>query len=196
VPDFDPLRQSGIDHQSHLCIPSPGLARSTLKKRLLRAIQTNPIISCVIYLPFTQIRPGVIDCGATHWETLNLLEVGTRVPQACRRANCRSCREGGEATVYDDIQPQRWSKLVVNAGWSPITALSLCSDADFLRSSPGAVDLVRRVMFEVVALARALKIEGIDEDLAEPQLNRHWARTGRQRTFNADGCKGRPPFWG
>ena len=62
-----------------------------------------------------------------------------------------------------------------------------------MRSSPGAVDLVRNVMFEVVALARALNIEGIDENLAELQLNRHRARTvGKEFSMLTDVREGRP----
>lgn len=160
----------------------------------------NPILSGVVYLPATQIRPGVIDYGATLKETLNKLELGTypaSAPashkQAAEKFAALIQKGGGEAEVYDDIQPQRWSKLVVNASWNPITALSLCSDADFLRSSPGAVDLVRDVMFEVVALAKAMKIEGVTGDVAEEQLNRHRARTiGKEPSMLTDVREGRP----
>ena len=160
----------------------------------------HPVISCVVYLPSTQIRPGVIDYGATQKETLNMLELGT-YPAAAPESHKRAAEHfaalvvkgGGGAMVYDDIQPQRWSKLVVNASWSPITALSLCSDADFLRSSPGALDLVRRVMFEVVALASALKIEGVTEEVAEEHLNRHRKRTvGKEPSMLTDVREGRP----
>ena len=160
----------------------------------------NPIISCVVYLPTTQIRPGVIDYGATQKETLNMLELGTypaSAPEPHKHAAEQFAalvqKGGGGAKVYDDIQPQRWSKLVVNASWNPIAALSLSSDADFLRSSPGAVDLVRNVMFEVVALARALKIEGVTEEVAEEHLNRHLKRTvGKEPSMLTDVREGRP----
>jgi 2-dehydropantoate 2-reductase len=171
-----------------------------IEEEVAASYPNNPIISCVVYLPCTQIHPGVIDYGATQKETLNLLELGTYpalAPEFHKRAAEQIAalveKGGGVAKVYDDIQPQRWSKLVVNASWNPITALSLCSDADFLRSSPGAVDLVRSVMFEVVALARTLKIEGINEDLAERQLQRHRVRTvGKEPSMLTDVKEGRP----
>jgi 2-dehydropantoate 2-reductase len=160
----------------------------------------SPILSCVVYLPATQVRAGVVDYGATLKETLNMLELGT-YPASAPASHKRAAEQfaalvekgGGAAKVFDDIQPQRWSKLVVNASWNPITALTLCSDADFLRSSPGAVDLVRSVMFEVVALARAAKIEGVTEELAEEHLNRHRARTiGKEPSMLTDVREGRP----
>ena len=178
------LVQNGIDIEAEVAATYPD----------------NPVISCVVYLPSTQIRPGIIDYGATQNETLNMLELGT-YPAAAPASHKRAAEQfaalvvkgGGGAKVYDDIEPQRWSKLVVNASWSPITALSLCSDADFLRSSPGALDLVRSVMFEVVALARALKIKGVTEEVAEEQLSRHRKRTvGKEPSMLTDVREGRP----
>ena len=48
-----------------------------IEEEVAASYPNNPIISCVIYLPCTQIRPGVIDYGATQKETQNLLELGT-----------------------------------------------------------------------------------------------------------------------
>jgi 2-dehydropantoate 2-reductase len=178
------LIQNGIDIEAEVAASYP----------------ETPILSGVVYLPATQIRPGVIDYGASQKETLNRLEIGTypaSAPashkQAAEKFAALIQKGGGGAEVYDDIQPRRWSKLVVNASWNPITALSLCSDADFLRSSPGAVDLVRNVMCEVVALAKAMKIEGVTEDVAEKQLSRHRARTiGKEPSMLTDVREGRP----
>ena len=178
------LVQNGIDIEAEVAASYPN----------------NPIISCVVYLPSTQIRPGVIDYGATQKETLNMLELGTypaSAPESHKRAAEQFAalvqKGGGGAEVYDDIQPQRWSKLVMNASWNPITALSLCSDTDFLRSSPDAVYLVRNVMFEVLALARVLKIEGVTEEVAEEHLGRHRARTiGKEPSMLTDVREGRP----
>lgn len=178
------LIQNGIDIEAEVATTYP----------------KNPILSCVVYLPTTQIRPGVIDYGATQKETLNMLELGT-YPASAPSSHKLAAEQlaalvqkgGGEAQVYDNIQPQRWSKLVVNASWNPITALSLCSDADFLRSSPSAVELVRNVMYEVVDLARAVKIEGVTKEVADKHLSRHCARTaGKEPSMLTDVREGRP----
>jgi 2-dehydropantoate 2-reductase len=151
-----------------------------IEQEVAKAFPENPILSCVVYLPSTQTEPGVIHYS----EMMNLLEIGTypvNAPESHKRAAEQFgelvIKGGGDAKVYDDIQPLRWSKLIINASWNPISALSLCTDADFLRSSPHAVDFVWAVMKEIVGLAQALKIEGIDENLAEWQLSRAKKRT-------------------
>lgn len=171
-----------------------------IEDEIAGAYPDNPLLSCVVYLPATQIRPGVIDYGATQKETLNMLEIGTypaTAPEAHKRAAHQLCAlveaGGGVAKVFDDVQPKRWSKLIVNASLNPITALSLCNDADFIRSSPGAVELIRNVMMEVVSIAKALGVQGIDEEVAETHLTRHRARTvGKEPSMMVDVLNGRP----
>lgn len=164
------------------------------------AFPDNPLLSTVVYLPSTQTSPGVIDYGFSQNETLNLLEIGT-YPSAAPRAHKAAATSlaelvnagGGVAEVFNDVQTQRWSKLVVNASWNPITALSLSTDADFLRSSPYAKKLVQNVMYEVVAIAQALGIEGVTRELADEHLARHAKRTvGKAPSMLVDVQEGRP----
>jgi 2-dehydropantoate 2-reductase len=143
------------------------------------AFPDNPLLSTVVYVPSTQTSPGVIDYGYTQNDMLNLLEIGT-YPSAAPPPHKAAATHlaslvtsgGGIAQVFDDVQTQRWSKLVVNASWNPITALSLSTHSDFIRSSPYAKALVRNVMYEVVSIAQALNIKGITRELAEEHLAR------------------------
>ena len=171
-----------------------------IEEEIAAVFPSNPILSTVVYMPTTQIRPGVIDYAWTQKETLNMLEIGTypaSAPQSHQDAANRLAelieKGGGGAKVFEDVQTARWSKLIVNAAWNPITALSLSNDADFLRSSPGAVNFVRNVMLEVVEVAKALNVQGIDADLAEEHLNRHRKRTvGKEPSMMVDVLNNRP----
>jgi 2-dehydropantoate 2-reductase len=159
----------------------------------------NPLLSCVVYMPATQTAPGILHYG----EMLNNLEIGTfpsTAPPPHKAAAERLAdlvrAGGGEAVVYDDIQVPRWSKIIVNASWNPICALSLCTDADFLTSSsPYAMELVWGVMMEIVNLAQVLKIPGIDEGAAKWQLQRAKDRVrdraGREMSMLQDVKAGR-----
>lgn len=170
-----------------------------IEEEIAVSFPANPLLSCVAYIPVAQTGPGIIH----HMETLDLLEIGT-YPASASQSHKRMAQQfaalvnegGGDAQIYDDVQPCRWSKLIVNASWNPIGALSMCSDVDFLCSSPGAIELVRGVMLEIVALAQALKIQGIDESLAEWHLERVRKRVekggGVETSMLADVRNGRP----
>lgn len=85
---------------------------------------------------------------------------------------------GSEATWYDDVQEKRWNKLMLNASWNPICALTLSRDAAFLLASPGADKVVQDVMLEVVAIAQRLGYHSITAEAAKEQLKRANARIG------------------
>ncbi|RHZ46633.1 ketopantoate reductase family protein [Aspergillus thermomutatus] len=159
----------------------------------------NPILSGVIYLPSTQTGPGIID----YPEMLNLLELGTypaNAPATHKAAASKLVdlmnQGGGEAKLHDDIQIARWTKLLVNASWNPICALSMCSDGDFLfTSEPFAFELVWGIMMEIVALAKKVGIPGVDEEAARVRLQTATRRaetgTGRDPSMLQDVKQGR-----
>jgi len=143
---------------------------------------STPLLSCVVYMPVTQTSPGIIE----HIEPLESLEIGTypATASAEHKASAQRFRElvkkgGGNAEVYDDIQERRWLKLVVNAVWNPICALSRSPDASVLAASEGAVDVVWEVMLEVVATAQAYGYTAVDEEKARWQIARAKGRLER-----------------
>ncbi|GLB20923.1 hypothetical protein AtubIFM61612_010871 [Aspergillus tubingensis] len=171
-----------------------------IEKDIADAFPSNPVISGVVYLPTVQTEAGVID----HAEPLDLLELGTypaRAPEEHRQAAKKfvelMIKGGGDAVLFEDIQEARWAKLLLNAAWNPICALSLCTDGGFLLTSePFARDLAWGIMMEIVALARAVGIAGVDEEAAKKRFalaeRRAKEGTGREMSMLQDVKMGRP----
>lgn len=159
------------------------------------AFPSNPILSCVVYLPATQVSPGTIE----HRE-IELLHIGT-YPSTAPPAHKESADNlaallhagGASAKVHDDVQQQRWSKLLVNAAWNPICALSRSRDAQFLQSSSYASDLIKGVMLEIAAVAQASGYPSISPSVVEHQISRATARSlpGVEPSMLADAVAGR-----
>ena len=155
----------------------------------------NPILSGVVYLPATQTAPAII----AHKE-VELLYIGT-FPTRAPDAHKASVREfasiinagGGTVEVREDVQEARWSKLMVNAAWNPTCAITRLRDAQFLKSSPGALDFVRNVMLEVASIAQAVGYTKINAEKVESQINRAVARDlpGVEPSMLADVLAGR-----
>lgn len=171
-----------------------------IEDEVAREFPNNPILSGVIYCPTTQIEPGVVE----YPEMMNLLEVGTYPANApaSHQAKARQLAEfmikaGGGAVVHDNIQIPRWQKIVHNAAWNSICALTLCTDGGFLSTSdPFACDLAKGVMLEVVALAKTIGIPNIDESTAEEKfsigMKRMELNAGRAPSMLQDVRQGRP----
>jgi 2-dehydropantoate 2-reductase len=158
-----------------------------------QAFPNNTIVSCVVYMPATQRPAGVI----THGE-IELLELGTYPAsrQSEHAANLAALLKSAGATVklYEDIQKQRWLKLIINAPWNPLCAITMCTDVELMRSSPHATALVRDIMLEVAGIAAAHG-HPISYELVDFQLGRAQARiptnTGVEPSMLQDAKDGR-----
>lgn len=156
---------------------------------------SNPLLSTVVYLPATQTSPAVI----AHKE-VERLHVGT-YPSSAPESHQFSAQRfvdlltsaNATAIYHSDIQFERWSKLLVNASWNPICALSRCTDANFFLSSPGAHDYVRDVMLEIASIAQAYGYDSINTELVDLQIGRAAVREppGVEPSMMADALAGR-----
>lgn len=158
----------------------------------------NPVLSTVVYLPATQVEPGVIE----HQE-VELLHIGTYPASAPgpHKAAARAFSDllttaGASSQVHDDVQAERWSKLIVNASWNSICALTRCRDVPLLgvsNQSGGFAGFVRGVMLEIAATAQACGYGDINEELVDFQLRRASVRRlpGIQPSMMADALAGR-----
>ncbi|EGP85358.1 uncharacterized protein MYCGRDRAFT_74764 [Zymoseptoria tritici IPO323] len=141
----------------------------------------NTIISGVVYLPTTQVSPGIVEHGAP----LEIFELGTFPHNASDEAKAQTKRlselflaGGGNAPVHSgDIQERRWNKLSLNASLNPITALTLCDDANFIRSSDHALDMIKNVMSEVGSIAAAAgHPNAVSKESIDDHMKRHVER--------------------
>ncbi|KAK3110431.1 hypothetical protein LTR53_015288 [Teratosphaeriaceae sp. CCFEE 6253] len=154
-----------------------------IENEYAEAFPENPLLSCAVYLPTTQVEPGKIQMAFTE-----LLEMGTfpasayesipAVKDAADTLLALLQKGGSNVHLYPDIQEKRWNKLLLNASWNPICALTLSRDVAFLASSPAGEKLVGKVMQEVVAISQALGYTAITTAMAEDQMKRATDRTG------------------
>lgn len=158
----------------------------------------NPILTTVVYLPATQVEPGVIE----HQE-VEMLHIGTYPASAPppHKAAAQAFSDlltaaKASSKVHDDVQAERWSKLIVNASWNSICALTRCRDRqllDITNQSGAYKGFIRGVMLEIAATAQAYGYKDINEELVDFQLGRACVRQlpGIQPSMMADALAGR-----
>jgi len=160
------------------------------------AFPTTTIISGVAYVPTTQISPGVFSHSDV--ERLHLGLYGADQPShaVARLESFASLirRGGGTAILENDIQVERWRKIVANGAINPVCALSRCRDGQLKRVAPLASDLLKNVMLEIVAVADAAGYgKVVSAETVETQLARSLSRPypGVQPSMMADVLDGR-----
>jgi 2-dehydropantoate 2-reductase len=169
-----------------------------IEEEYAAAYPGNTIISGVVYLPTTQVQPGIVEMGP-----LEFFQIGTYPATAPAPAQKQAedfaaiyTAAGATCKVFPDIQLQRWIKLSVNAAWNPMTALTLCDDANLLRSSPGAATMIANVMREVGHVAAAAGYPtAITEEEIQLQMKRSLERLktgGKEPSMLTDVRHGRP----
>lgn len=134
----------------------------------------NSLLSTVVYLPATQISPAVVQ----HRE-VELLHVGTYPADSPRPAKeaaqafvdlLRSA--GATAKLHEDVQFERWSKLLVNTSWNPICALTRLRDRQFIEVDEDVPSFIKDVMMEIASVAQAYGHSQINEELVDFQIGR------------------------
>ena len=118
---------------------------------------------------------------------LERFEIGTypAIASAAAKARAQAFSDifkagGATCPVFDDIQARRWIKLAVNAAWNPSSALTLCDDGNFLRSSDLADNMIVKLMREVGEVASAAGYPGV---ITEEEITSQMSRSrGRLKT--------------
>lgn len=112
------------------------------------------VISGVVYMPTSRTSPTSVK----HTETESLfLAQSPYGPNHNHAKKLSAILRAGGATVKNcqDIQGERWKKIVANGTWNPLCALSRCRDLQLLAASPLASKVVHEIMKEVCAVAAA-----------------------------------------
>ncbi|KAJ5160949.1 uncharacterized protein N7482_007953 [Penicillium canariense] len=93
--------------------------------------------------------------------------------------------------VYEDMQQQRWEKVVWNVAWNSLTTLTMVDTQTWLHSSTDAEPFTRQLMREVINIGRACGVPLADE-LIEQLMDKINAMPGIGSSMQTD-CKcGRP----
>ncbi|KAJ5489776.1 hypothetical protein N7539_004666 [Penicillium diatomitis] len=157
--------------------------------------KTDYLLICQTWVGATQTRPGVVN----HTKSENL-QIGTfpnpHLDQtiATKRLNeFAALLEHGKTRfqICDDIQQKRWEKVVWNAAWNSLTTLTMVDTQTWLHSSPDAEPFTRKLMFEVITIARACGVP-LGDDLIDQQMAKIKAMPGIGSSMQVDRKNGRP----
>jgi 2-dehydropantoate 2-reductase len=101
-------------------------------------------------------------------------------------------KEGGTPVeVKDDIQVQRWEKVVWNVAWNTLTTLTMVDTHSWLDSSALATPMTEALMREVIAVGRASGV-ALDDTLVDRLLTKIRGMPPIGSSMQTDARAGRP----
>lgn len=100
--------------------------------------------------------------------------------------------EGGTVfQVVDNVQIQRWEKVVWNVAWNSITTLTMVDTQAWLASSSNATPMSRQLMAEVIDVAQKAGVP-LKYELIDRLMDKILAMPGIGSSMQADAKNGRP----
>ena len=127
-----------------------------VERAFREAFPRTAIISAVAYLPTTQTSQGVFSHSEVELLYLGLYDqkpntADWNMPLSAFAQQVKA--GGGTAVITQDIQEQRWTKILANGAINPICALSRCRDRQLIELSSLAAELIKSVMLEIAKVA-------------------------------------------
>jgi len=143
---------------------------------IARAIDPQRVIGCIVYPATSLVSPGVV--RHTEGERFSLGELDGSQSPRCVELSHALVSAGLKAPVQPKIRSELWLKLLGNAVFNPLSALTRATLGD-MAQSPVVADVVRAAMQEVDAVAGRL---GIDISVSIDQRIKGAARVGDHKT--------------
>lgn len=143
---------------------------------IARAIDPNRVIACVVYPATSLVAPGVVRHVEGERFSLGELE-GSQTERIVALSGLLTAA-GLKAPVQPRIRQELWVKLMGNAVFNPLSALTRAS-LGVMAESPVLAPVVRAAMEEVDAVAGRL---GIEIPVSIDQRIRGAARVGDHKT--------------
>jgi 2-dehydropantoate 2-reductase len=156
--------------------------------KIAAAIEPERVIGCVIYASTEIEAPGVV--RHTEGTRFSLGELDRSHSERAQRISADLVAGGLRAPVEDDIRRDIWLKLLGNASFNPISALTRATLVD-MTNDAGVEPLVREMMEETMAVAHAL---GITFDITIEKRIDGARRVGAHKTSMLQDLEARKPL--
>ena len=123
---------------------------------IAQSIPLRQVVGCVVYPAATIVEPGVIE--HKEGDRFSLGEPDGSKSERVQLIAGMLAAAGFKAPVQPRLRSEIWLKLLGNATLNPVSAVTGATMADMFRTE-GSRELIRTLMEEVAAVAKALDVE-------------------------------------
>ncbi|KEF62460.1 2-dehydropantoate 2-reductase [Exophiala aquamarina CBS 119918] len=155
------------------------------------AFPKNVILSCVVWVGAGQSQPGIIEHRASENTEIGIFpnEALEATFEKAKLDEFTSLLSAGKTpfTVEENIQIQRWEKVVWNCAWNSLTTLTMLDTHAWLKSSDTSTPMTRTLMREVIDVGRKAGVP-LEYKLIDTLIDRILAMTTIGSSMQVD-CK-------
>lgn len=126
--------------------------------RLARTFPVETIIGSLIFKPCDMVEPGKLSHTAAPSDRLVIGEVDNLMTSRLERIAADMIGSGLKCEISSDIRKSKWTKLLNNAVWNPLCALTQSGNHQIAAFDPTR-ELAAAMIAEAKAVARSLDIE-------------------------------------
>ena len=120
------------------------------------AIEARRVVGSIVYFSTEISEPGVIE--HTKGNRISLGEPDGTRSDRCRRIAEALVASGLRCPITTHIREEIWVKILGNASFNPVSALTRATLVQMVRD-PGTAELIRNIMLEVESVSRKLGLE-------------------------------------
>ncbi|KAI2626735.1 2-dehydropantoate 2-reductase [Hypoxylon sp. NC1633] len=160
-----------------------------------KAFPGSTILSCVTWVGASQPIPGKVEHMKSEDMQMGLFANPTvdETVEKQRLETFAALLKHGKTVfqVVPNIQVQRWEKVVWNVAWNSLTTLTMLDTHSWLSSSADATPMTRKLMTEVIDVARACDVP-IKYSLVDQLMDKILAMPPIGSSMQADAKNGKP----
>lgn len=176
--DLPAIIKSAVGPQTAIALIQNGVE---IEEKIASAFPENRTISGLVFVCVSREAPGKI--RHLDYGRMVLGDYPTGISQKTEELARLFQASGVPCSSSEDIVRDRWEKLVWNAPFSPLSVLGGGMDTNKIMGSEESVNLVRKVMEEVCAVARAW-----GHDLSASVVEKNIEDTMKMRPYKTSMC--------
>ncbi len=161
---------------------------------LAKTFEPEMIIGGTSLKPTDLVEPGRIRLSDAETDALVIGEIDNRITPRVQAIADMATRAGWNGRVSDDVRKIKWNKLLSNAVWNPLSAITQSTAreaAEFPGTRPLAVALMREVIAVAAAVGTRLDadaetlVDGVAKRVSIPTSTLQDVRAGRPLEMDA-----------
>ncbi|MGA0024476.1 MAG: ketopantoate reductase family protein [Burkholderiales bacterium] len=161
---------------------------------LTRTFEPRMIIGGTALKPADLVAPGHIKLPDADTDALVIGEIDNSVSERVKQITAMTTRAGWNGKASDDVRKVKWTKLVGNAVWNSLGAITQSTGreaAEFPGTRPLAVALMREVIAVAAAVGTSLDadpeaiVDGVAKRVSLPTSTLQDVRAGRPLEMDA-----------